>query len=149
MEWSIRTGTRDDIDAILKLWLDADAVESVSDDPAGVETLLARDPEALLVAEAGGDIVGTIVAGWDGWRGALYRLAVVPGARREGVARSLVRAAESRLRALGARKITAMVMRTEGPAIAFWQAAGYDLDARLDRYVRLIDEEGEPGGSPS
>jgi ribosomal protein S18 acetylase RimI-like enzyme len=50
-----------------------------------VERLLADSPAALLVAEHGGEIVGALIAGWDGWRGNMYRLAVSERHRREGV----------------------------------------------------------------
>ncbi len=60
--------------------------------------LLERDPSALLVAELGDQLVGSVIAGWDGWRGHLYRLAVHPDRSREGVGRALLVAAESRLR---------------------------------------------------
>jgi ribosomal protein S18 acetylase RimI-like enzyme len=46
--------------------------------------------------------VGTIVAGWDGWRGSLYRLAVLPAARRRGTALRLVADGERRLAEKGA-----------------------------------------------
>ncbi|MFT2543482.1 GNAT family N-acetyltransferase, partial [Escherichia coli] len=67
-----------------------------------VEALLCRDPEAVLVVRSEGRIVGTVIAGWDGWRAHLYRLAVHPDHRRQGLARVLLDAAEDRLRALGA-----------------------------------------------
>jgi predicted MFS family arabinose efflux permease len=38
--------------------------------------LLNADPEALLVAEVDGVVVGSLIAAWDGWRGSFYRLAV-------------------------------------------------------------------------
>ena len=40
--------------------------------------LLARDSDALLVAESEGNCVGTLIVGWDGWRCHLYRLAAEP-----------------------------------------------------------------------
>ncbi len=41
-----------------------------------------------------GAIVATLIAAWDGWRGNMYRLAVAPELRREGIARTLVEAGE-------------------------------------------------------
>jgi ribosomal protein S18 acetylase RimI-like enzyme len=58
---------------------------------------------ALLVAVAGGGVVGTVIAGWDGWRGNIYRLAVHPNHRRRGTGRALAAAADDVLAALGAR----------------------------------------------
>jgi hypothetical protein len=62
----------------LRVWQEADAVVSTTDDPEGVATLLDHDPGALLIADADGAMVGTLIVGWDGWPANLYRLAVLP-----------------------------------------------------------------------
>jgi ribosomal protein S18 acetylase RimI-like enzyme len=66
----IRPATDADLDAVLDLWRRGTPVVSHTDDGRGLRTLLARDPEALLVAEDDGDgrLVGTLIATWDGWR---------------------------------------------------------------------------------
>ena len=76
----VRPARRDEVAAVLELWRVADAVPSVSDDPGSLGRLLEASADALLVAEAEGRVAGTIIAGWDGWRGNLYRLAVLPTA---------------------------------------------------------------------
>ena len=90
-----------DAEAILDFWLRATEAPSSTDDLEGIQTLLRRDPDAMLLAEDDGRIVGTVVAAWDGWRGRIYRLAVEPAARGRGLGRALVAAAERRLRDLG------------------------------------------------
>ena len=115
---------------MLELWREAEAVPSVSDDHASLAGLLATSGDALLVAETDGGLVGTIVAGWDGWRRNLYRLAVLPTARRRGIA--------LRLAGKGARRLSALVMSEHDPAVALWLAAGYRHDHRVGRYVRTL-----------
>ena len=78
----LRAGTTDDVAAVLDFWQRAEAASSSTQEPEDVLGLLARDPEALLLAEADGEIVGSLVVGWDGWRGTFYRLAVGPAHRR-------------------------------------------------------------------
>jgi ribosomal protein S18 acetylase RimI-like enzyme len=134
---TIRTGTADDARVVLGLWRDADAAESRTDDDA-IRSLVARDPVALLIAEVGGEPVGTLIVGWDGWRGALYRLAVLPEWRRRGIARLLVGEAERRLRESGARRVAAMVIADHDQAVSFWSALGYGADPRLGRFVRML-----------
>ncbi len=111
---------------------------SVSDDPAGVGRLLAHDPGALLVADHDGDVVGTVVAGWDGWRGHIYRLAVDPEYRRHGVARALLAAAHDRFAALGAVLADAMVEDDNADARATYEALGYQLQPGRGRWVRKL-----------
>ena len=132
----VRPARPDDVPAILLVWREADAVATPTDDAEFVERLIARDQGSLLVAEADGVLVGTLIAGWDGWRGNLYRLAVAPGHRRRGVGSLLVREAERRLRELGARRISATVIGTEEPAIWFWRSVGYAVDVGVDRFVK-------------
>ena len=98
-----------------------------------------RDPEALLLAETEeGEIVGTLIVGWNGWRGTFYRMAVDPAHRRQGFATALVRAGEERLRALGARRLDAIVETHEPGAMAFWASAGYELQSSRSRYVKNL-----------
>ena len=81
---ALRAGTRADIDAVLAFWLDATAEPSTTDDADGLDGAARAFAGRAVLALDGDAIVGTIVAGWDGWRGALYRLAVaavVPPAR--------------------------------------------------------------------
>jgi ribosomal protein S18 acetylase RimI-like enzyme len=133
----VRVARPQDVEGILALWGRArSAAARTPDDAAGVEALIAHATDALLVAEAGGELVGTLVAAWDGWRGNMYRLAVVPERRREGIARRLVEAGHERLRAHGARRVTALVGRDEDEAAGLWRAVGYEPDPVLARYVR-------------
>jgi ribosomal protein S18 acetylase RimI-like enzyme len=134
----IRPARPDEIDAVRKVWASAGSPPTTTDTDEAVELLIARDPEALLVAEEDGRLIGTLVAAWDGWRGNLYRVAVVPERRRQGLALALVAEGERRLRARGARRIAAIVLDSEAHATGFWSAAGYDRDDRVRRFVKNL-----------
>jgi ribosomal protein S18 acetylase RimI-like enzyme len=137
MNAEIRAASAADVDAVIAVWADArSSAARTPDDRQVVERLLERDPGALLVAEAGEAIVGVLIAGWDGWRGNVYRLAVLPSHRREGIARQLVEAGHDRLRAQGARRVTALVGGEEGAAHRVWRAVGYQRDEFVHRFVR-------------
>lgn len=110
----------------------------MTDHQAAISTLMHRDPEALLVAEAAGAVVGSLIAAWDGWRGSFYRLAVQPDWRRRGVATDLVRKGEERLEALGAVRLSAIVADEESAAVALWEAAGYVRQPDTGRFVRML-----------
>ena len=136
---AVRPCRPDEIDEVLALW---DACRSehaaTADTPERVATLLAAAPDALLVAELDGELVGAVIGAWDGWRGNFYRLAVRPEHRRRGIARRLVDAAEARLLAKGAPRITALVAFDDGVAGGFWEAAGYARDPVMGRMVRTL-----------
>jgi len=139
MSVAIRTATAADVDAVLDVWNRARSVAARTPDTAEyVGQLLERDPGALLVAEADGELVGALIAGWDGWRGNLYRLAVLPTHRRAGIASALVEEGHDRLRKLGARRVTALVGGDEGAAHKLWRAVGYQRDEFVHRFVRNL-----------
>jgi ribosomal protein S18 acetylase RimI-like enzyme len=122
--------------AVLEVWRRGDTAPSATDDQHSVSRLLAFDSEALLVAEAKGEVIGTVVATFDGWRANLYRLVVVPEHRRRGVARALVEEAERRLRARGARRFSALVLQEQAGAAGFWEAMAYERDPRTTRFTK-------------
>ena len=137
MRFRVRSAEPHEATRVLELWQRADAVQSVTDDVAAVELLLAHEPDGLLVAEAdGGAIVGSLVAVFDGWRANLYRLAVAPEHRRRGVATALVAEAERRLRDAGCRRASALVVHDDPGARACWAALGYEPDPRVARSVK-------------
>lgn len=134
----IRRGDAADVSELLALWRRAEASPSPTETAADLRGLLERDPEAVLVAAAEGEIVGSLIVGWDGWRGTFYRLAIDPVHRRRGLATSLVRAGEERLHTLGARRLNAIVESEEADAMAFWAAAGYEPQAARRRFVKNL-----------
>jgi ribosomal protein S18 acetylase RimI-like enzyme len=136
----IRAATADDLDAVLAFWKIAAEGTSISDDRDGVERLVARDPEALILAERAGELVGTVIAGFDGWRCHLYRLAVHPARRRQGIGAALLAAAQERFVRLGGRRADAMVLTRNETAHHAWQAAGYAPQEQWRRWVKPLTE---------
>jgi ribosomal protein S18 acetylase RimI-like enzyme len=134
----VRAARSDDVAEILALWRDSKVVPGHTDDAPSLGRLLEHTPGALLVAEEDGRIVGSLIAAWDGWRGNMYGLAVLPQFRRAGVGNLLVREGESRLLAEGARRVTALVYAEDERAVSFWEAAGYRLDEGTSRHVKTL-----------
>jgi ribosomal protein S18 acetylase RimI-like enzyme len=111
---------------------------STPDRVEDLERLAGDSPAALLVAERGGEIVGALIAAWDGWRGNMYRLAVREDCRRMGVGIELTRAGEEYLRSRGVGRVTALVAFDDETAGGFWEAAGYPRDHEIGRRVRNL-----------
>jgi ribosomal protein S18 acetylase RimI-like enzyme len=134
----LRNATADDADAILALWKAADATPSVTDNADAIRRAAARPETAFVVAIVNGAIVGSVIGGFDGWRGNIYRLATHPAHRRRGVARALVAKVEEALAGWGVRRITSLVENAHPDAVGFWRAIGYLDDRRISRYVRTL-----------
>jgi ribosomal protein S18 acetylase RimI-like enzyme len=135
MRLQLRPAVVADIPAVLALWREAAAPTS-TDTESALRGLIERDPGALIVAEAGHEVVGSVIAGWDGWRGAVYRLAVAPACRRRGLGADLLRAAEDRLAALGARRLHAIVVAGDPRAVGFWDASDWVKQSEQVRYAK-------------
>ncbi|MEU9735498.1 GNAT family N-acetyltransferase [Streptomyces sp. NPDC048002] len=136
----IRAAGPQDLDPVLAFWKTSAEGTSISDDRAGVERLVTRDPEALILAELDGELVGTVIAGFDGWRCHLYRLAVRPDRRRRGVATALLAAADERFVRLGGRRADAMVLQRNERAHHAWRAAGYTPQDDWLRWVKPLTD---------
>ncbi|MFD7261298.1 GNAT family N-acetyltransferase [Streptomyces sp. NPDC059874] len=135
-ELNIRAAVPADAENVLVFWKEAAEGTSITDDVDGVTRLVTRDPEALILAESDGLLVGSVIAGWDGWRASLYRLAVLPSHRRQGIAGALLEAAERRFVAVGGRRGDAMVLEANERAHRVWAAAGYHRQERWRRWVK-------------
>lgn len=136
----LRPARPGDVETILSLWAESAAEPTHTDDVASLTRLIHHDPDALIVAEVDGRIVGTVIAGWDGWRGSIYRLVVAPPQRRRGLGLRLLADAERRLRDVGAVRSQAIVVESDPQATGFWRASGWQQQIERLRFVR-----GSPG----
>jgi ribosomal protein S18 acetylase RimI-like enzyme len=138
MRFSLRAAATADVSGLLLLWAEAAENDSrPADTREAVRALLSRDPDAVIVAVADhGELAGSVIAGWDGWRYHLYRLAVRPAWRRQGVGSALLGAAEERFKALGATRADAMVLASNDLGQRLWQASGYTEQDEWRRWVK-------------
>ncbi|WP_405890995.1 GNAT family N-acetyltransferase [Streptomyces sp. NBC_00133] len=136
IDLQIRTAGAGEAETVLSFWKEAAEGMSITDDVAGVRGLIERDSEALILAESQGRVVGSVIAGYDGWRCSLYRLAVLPSHRRQGVSTALLQAAEQRFLAVGGRRGDAMVLEANERAQRAWGAAGYHREDHWRRWVK-------------
>jgi len=136
---AIREARAEDVDEILALWKPAGSGPSVTDTPDHLRMLTDEMADLFLVAESEGRLVGSVIGGWDHWRGHIYRLAVHPDLRRRGLARRLTSEIEVRLRARGAVRIYALAATKQEMGVKFWESIPYEKSNDLP-YVRTFDE---------
>jgi len=90
-------------------------------------------------AAQGGSVVGAVKAGYDGVRGWIYSLAVLPERRRNGIGRILLHAAESTLIDLGCPKVNLQVRSTNSEVVEFYRRCGYRIEDRESLGKALTD----------
>jgi ribosomal protein S18 acetylase RimI-like enzyme len=98
-----------------------------SDSSSEIEKKLARDPDLFLVAEVDGDLVGTVIGGFDGRRGFVYHLAVAAPFRRKGIASGLMGEVERRLRAKGCVRSYLLVRPDNTAAQDYYEKIGWSV----------------------
>ena len=148
MDFVIRPVTIEDYESILALWMSAEqsrrALNPVDDSKAGIELYLKRNPATCFIACKSDEpqkALGVILTGHDGRRGMVHHLCVRPDARRQGIARLLVRQAEEALRQEGISKVFGLVFKDNEAANAFWEEQGYSLRTNLNYRNKSLNRD--------
>ncbi|MFO3796506.1 MAG: GNAT family acetyltransferase [Anaerolineales bacterium] len=116
-----------DYEAVCQLWegMEKGVRLGASDTPQEIEKKLQRDPDLFLVAEADGQIIGSVIGGFDGRRGLIYHLAVHPHFRQRGIASRLMEEVEARLREKGCIRAYLLVTTDNDEAMRFYEHRGW------------------------
>jgi ribosomal protein S18 acetylase RimI-like enzyme len=130
--FSIVTYADDHFSEVDALWREA----FPNDNPWNVAEIsipekLKEQPELLLVAIQSNSVVGSIMAGYDGHRGWISRIAVRESRRRQGIGEALIKEAEKRLAALGCVKVNLQVVASNATVIGFYRGLGYQVEERV------------------
>ena len=133
-----RTFDLSDYPGVLKVWSKAGLEFRPGDSEGGIRVKIQRDPELFLVAEDQGRIVGSVMGAWDGRRGWIYHLGVLPGYRRKRVATRLVREVESRMREKGVLKVNALIFGWNDASIGFFSKNGYTVADMKEAQKSLV-----------
>ncbi|MEI8121747.1 MAG: GNAT family acetyltransferase [bacterium] len=133
----IRPYRKEDEAAVVQLWRDCGLVVSHNDPHKDIRRKLAAQPDLFLVGLNSGQIVATVMAGYEGHRGWLNYLAVAPAHQGGGIGRQMVSEAERLLRALGCPKINLMIRRSNAGVIAFYRKLGFAEDDVVSMGKRL------------
>ena len=133
---TIRDCCGEDIEQVLSIWATSAAGRTPTDNVHDVKRAIAEPQLEFLVAEVDGHVVGTIMGGFDGWRGAISRLAVEAPYRRRGIGQALLAAVEERFDRNGVTVVGALVEKDHPWAMAYWDATDFTLDERFVLFTR-------------
>lgn len=109
-----------------------------SDSPAEIQKKLSRDPDLFLVAECEGEIIGSVIGGYDGRRGLIYHLAVSTSFRGQGIGSKLMDEVEERLRAKGCLKCYLLVIEGNHEAETYYQHRGWQHMDDIHLYGKTL-----------
>lgn len=124
---TIRPFALRDTESVISLWQEAGLTRSWNNPHLDIQRKLTVQPELFLLAvDERDEVIGSVMAGYDGHRGWLYYLASDPAHRRKGIARSLVEHAEEKLIEMGCPKVQLMVRPGNETTMGFYDALGYE-----------------------
>lgn len=114
-----------EIPAAVALWTAAGLTRPWNDPIADAHRALAGPASTIFAARTTGTLIGTVMTGHDGHRGWVYYLTVAEPARRSGVARQLMAAAENWCAVQGIPRLNLMVRADNAAAHGFYARLGY------------------------
>jgi len=85
----------------------------------------------FFIAEQNNNIIGTILAGYDGHRGWIYSLAVEPAYQRQKIGTQLLTKAIKNLKKQGCLKINLQITGETSPLIEFYKTLGFQVEKRI------------------
>ena len=136
----LRPYASSDETAVIALWRRCELTRPWNDPRKDIQRKLTTQPELFLVGELGGQVVATVMAGFDGHRGWVNYLAVAPEHRNRGYGRLLMREVEERLTARGCPKLNIQVRGSNKDVLEFYRRIGYSTDEAVSLGKRLIPD---------
>ena len=128
----IRRYHHSDKDSVVALWKQVFSPKKPHNDPARViDMKIKQDDGLFFVAEEDHQVIGTIIAGFDGHRGWLYSLAVRLQYRRKGVGTLLVYKAITELKKVGCLKVNLQINADNYEVVEFYMKTGFLIEERI------------------
>ena len=137
----IRPYQPQDLDAVIQLWLGCGLVPTWSDPVKDIARKMQVQPELFLVGTVQGELMASVMAGYEGHRGWVNYLAVAPAHQKNSHARTLMQEVERLLLARGCPKINLQIRSSNAQVIAFYKAIGYAQDDVVSMGRRLIADQ--------
>ncbi len=137
----IRPFNPEDEESLVALWKRCELVRPTNDPHKDILRKLQVNPEWFLVGVLNGQIVASVMAGYEGHRGWLNYVAVDPAHRRRGLGRLIIAEADRLLRAAGCPKINLQVRASNKGAIEFYRRLGYSVDEVVSMGKRLVNDD--------
>lgn len=134
----IRRYKADDHDGVVALWKECFKYPAPHNDPElSISRKAALDDGLFFIAVPDIEVVGTVMAGWDGHRCWIYSLAVHPLLRGQGIGGKLVDRAVDELKERDCPKVNLQVMPDNTRVIGFYEKLGFLVEERVSMGRKL------------
>ncbi len=137
----IRAFVIEDTDAVLDVWGQAGMTAPNRNPRSDIQKKLRHSPESFFVGKVEGKVVATVMVGYDGHRGWIYKLAVMPDQQRKGIGTRMMEHAENWLRQQGCLRVKLEVQQDRAAVTQFYEKLGYDVRPLISmaKWFRVSD----------
>lgn len=113
---------------VIQIWSDCGLVVPWNDPKKDIDRKLAVQRHLFLVGCTEGNVIATVMAGYEGHRGWINYLAVKPNHQGAGIGKFMMEKAERLLKAEGCAKINLQVRSSNEKVIKFYKKIGFKAD---------------------
>lgn len=124
-------------DVVVDLWNRCGLVVAQNDPVEDIRKKLDFQPWLFFVGLLDDEVIGSVMVGYEGHRGWINYLAVVPEYQRRGYGRKLVQKATDELRKMGCPKLNLQVRRSSPSVVDFYKHLGFKEDDVVSLGMRL------------
>jgi len=124
-------------EALIELWKKCNLIVPQNDPIEDIQKKLEFQPDLFLIALLDGKLIGSVMVGYEGHRGWLNYLAVLPDYQNRGYGRKLVEKAILELEKLGCLKLNIQIRESNISAVRFYERLGFRDDHVVSLGLRL------------
>jgi ribosomal protein S18 acetylase RimI-like enzyme len=136
----IRKFSESDRKAVISLWQACELTRPWNDPDLDISRKLSVQADLFLVGELEGEVVASVMGGYDGHRGSVFYLAVAPKCQGCGYGSALMAEIQTLLVSMGCPKLNIVVRTSNSKVLSFYKHLGYEVDDVISLGKRLIPD---------
>jgi ribosomal protein S18 acetylase RimI-like enzyme len=125
---------------LVQLWTLCKLINPKNDPEKDINRKLKSESGWIYVGVVDGTLVASAMVGYEGHRGWINYLAVLPAFQNRGYGRQIMDKAEQELRKAGCPKINLQIRRGNKSVVKFYERLGFSEDTVISMGKRLVDD---------
>lgn len=125
---------------LIQLWITCKLVNPKNNPENDIDRKLESGTGWIYIGEEGNRIVASAMVGYEGHRGWINYLAVLPAFQKNGYGRQIMEKAEKELVKIGCPKINLQIRKGNKSVIKFYERLGFVEDEVVSMGKRLVDD---------
>lgn len=138
--FKIREYQAKDEQQVIDLWYACDLVVTWNNPVLDIKRKLKVNPELFLVGEIKAKVIASVMGGYEGHRGWINYLAVLPDYRGNGYAQKIMIEIEQKLKSIGCPKINLQIRSNNEKVLKFYESIGYNDEHMTSMGKRLSED---------